>query len=181
MQLTALRPCERDGFIQSLRAGVTSLQGARHIQVGRDAELAATEENLNHIAEGGSAFRLVIGEYRSGKKDLMSMAFVKRLTLRRARTRIATKRIHFETSFFGYLTSRPSRDLLKAAGQQLTLKLWDLRRLPFMPLVLTPLISGLGLQEPARGAAQAAGLRLVACTQADALAITPIAQDLGQC
>jgi hypothetical protein len=50
------------------------------------------------------------------------------------------KRIYFETSFFGYLTSRPSRDLLKAARQQVTLALWDLRRTAF-----TPLISGLVL------------------------------------
>ncbi len=48
-------------------AGVTPLLGARHIQVGRDIEIAALEKNLDHIADGGSAFRLVIGEYGSGK------------------------------------------------------------------------------------------------------------------
>lgn len=73
MQLPALRPRERDALIQSLRAGVTPLLGARHIQVGRDAELAALEKNLDHIADGGSTFRLVIGEYGSGKTFFMNL------------------------------------------------------------------------------------------------------------
>lgn len=73
MQTTVLRPRERDALIQSLRAGVTPLLGAKHIQVGRDAEIAALEKNLDHIAEGGSAFRLVIGEYGSGKTFFMNL------------------------------------------------------------------------------------------------------------
>jgi hypothetical protein len=60
-------------------------------------------------------------------------------------------RIYVETSFFGYLTSRPSRDLLKAARQQVTCDLWDLRGQSYMPF-----ISGLVLQEAARGDKQAA-------------------------
>lgn len=70
---TTLRPRERDALIASLRAGVTPLLGARHIQVGRDAEIAALEQNLNHIAQGGSSFRLVIGEYGSGKTFFMNL------------------------------------------------------------------------------------------------------------
>jgi len=73
MQITTLRPRERDALIQSLRAGVTPLLGARHIQVGRDAELAALEKNLDHIANGGSAFKLVVGEYGSGKTFFMNL------------------------------------------------------------------------------------------------------------
>ena len=69
----ALRPRERDALIQSLRAGVTPLLGARHIQVGRDAEIAALETSLDRIADGGSAFRLVIGEYGSGKTFFMNL------------------------------------------------------------------------------------------------------------
>lgn len=68
-----LRPRERDALVQSLRAGVTPLLGARHIQIGRDAEIAALEKNLDHIADGGSAFRLVIGEYGSGKTFFMNL------------------------------------------------------------------------------------------------------------
>ncbi len=67
MTPTALRPRERDALIQSLRAGVTPRVGARHIQVGRDAEITALDRDLDRIADGGAAFRLVIGEYGSGK------------------------------------------------------------------------------------------------------------------
>jgi predicted nucleic acid-binding protein len=84
-------------------------------------------------------------------------------------------RIYFETSFFGYLTSRPSRDLLKAARQQVTSDVWDLRSTRF-----TALISGLVLQEAARGDVQAAKLRLLACAQADVLDISQDAQDLAR-
>ena len=73
MQTPTLRPRERDALIQSLRAGVTPLLGAKHIQVGRDAEIAALEKNLDRIADGGSAFRLVIGEYGSGKTFFMNL------------------------------------------------------------------------------------------------------------
>ena len=69
----ALRPRERDALIQSLRAGVTPLLGARHIQVGRDAEIVALGKNLDRIADGGSAFRLVIGEYGSGKTFFLNL------------------------------------------------------------------------------------------------------------
>ncbi len=73
MTTPPLRPRVRDALIQSLRAGVTPLLGARHIQVGRDGEIAAVEQNLDHIADGGSAFRLVIGEYGSGKTFFMNL------------------------------------------------------------------------------------------------------------
>ena len=73
MQTSSLRPRERDALIQSLRAGVTPLLGARHIQVGREAEIAALDHNLDRIADGGSAFRLVIGEYGSGKTFFLNL------------------------------------------------------------------------------------------------------------
>lgn len=68
-----LRPRERDTLIQSLRAGVTPLLGAKHIQVGRDREIAAMEQSLDSVASGGSAFKLVIGEYGSGKTFFMNV------------------------------------------------------------------------------------------------------------
>ena len=73
MQAPTLRPRERDALIQSLRAGVTPLLGSRHIQVGRDAEIAALEKNLDHIAKGVSVFRLFIGEYGAGKTFFMNL------------------------------------------------------------------------------------------------------------
>lgn len=57
----------------------------------------------------------------------------------------------------------------------MTLDLWDLRQSAF-----TPLISGLVLQEAARGDPQAALLRLQACEQADSLQVSLEAQSLGQ-
>lgn len=73
MSTSALRPRERDALIQSLRAGVTPRLGTKHIQVGRDAEIAALDKDLDRIAEGGSAFRLVIGEYGSGKTFFLNL------------------------------------------------------------------------------------------------------------
>jgi hypothetical protein len=34
-------------------------------------------------------------------------------------------RVYLETSFIGYLTSRPNRDLIVAAHQQITHEWWD--------------------------------------------------------
>jgi len=73
MTTSTLRPRERDALIQSLRAGVTPRLGARHIQVGRDGEIAALDQDLERIAEGGAAFRLVIGEYGSGKTFFLNL------------------------------------------------------------------------------------------------------------
>ncbi|MFC4352274.1 ATP-binding protein [Fodinicurvata halophila] len=63
----AIRTRERDAIIQSLRSGVTPRLGIQHIQVGRAKEIEALTQDLDRIADGGSAFRLVIGEYGSGK------------------------------------------------------------------------------------------------------------------
>jgi hypothetical protein len=52
---------------------VTPRLGARHIQVGRDAELLALDKDLDRITYGGSAFRLVIGEYGSGKTFFLNL------------------------------------------------------------------------------------------------------------
>lgn len=62
-----LRPRDRDSIIQSLKAGVTPKIGLQHIQVGRVNEVQALLRDIERIADGGSAFRLIIGEYGSGK------------------------------------------------------------------------------------------------------------------
>lgn len=62
-----LRPRDRDSIIQSLKAGVTPRVGLQHIQVGRVNEIKALLKDLDRIKDGGSAFRLIIGEYGSGK------------------------------------------------------------------------------------------------------------------
>jgi len=68
-----LRPKERDSIIQSLKAGVTPRIGIQHIQVGRVKEVKALYQDIERITQGGSAFRLIIGEYGSGKTFFLSV------------------------------------------------------------------------------------------------------------
>lgn len=64
---------ERDSLIQSLRAGVVPRAGLHLIQVGRIREIESLLRDLERIASGGAAFRLVIGDYGSGKSFLLNL------------------------------------------------------------------------------------------------------------
>ncbi len=68
-----IRLKERDAIIQSLKSGVTPKIGIQHIQVGRANEVKALYRDIERISEGGSAFRLIIGEYGSGKTFFLSV------------------------------------------------------------------------------------------------------------
>lgn len=68
-----IRLKERDAIIQSLKAGVTPKIGIQHIQVGRSNEIKALVQDIDRIAQGGSAFRLIIGEFGSGKTFFLSV------------------------------------------------------------------------------------------------------------
>ncbi|QYK03564.1 ATP-binding protein [Shewanella zhangzhouensis] len=68
-----IRAKERDAIIQSLKSGVTPKVGIQHIQVGRVNELKAMIQDIERITDGGSAFRLIIGEYGSGKTFFLSV------------------------------------------------------------------------------------------------------------
>ena len=68
-----LRLKERDSIIQSLKAGVTPRIGIQHIQVGRVREVQALYQDIERIMQGGSAFRLIIGDYGSGKTFFLSV------------------------------------------------------------------------------------------------------------
>lgn len=68
-----LRPKERDSIIQSLKAGVTPKVGIQHIQVGRANEVKALYRDIERISDGGSTFRLIIGDYGSGKTFFLSV------------------------------------------------------------------------------------------------------------
>lgn len=68
-----IRTKERDAIIQSLKSGVTPKVGIQHIQVGRVNELKALIQDINRISDGGSAFRLIIGDYGSGKTFFLSV------------------------------------------------------------------------------------------------------------
>lgn len=69
----SVRPRDRDAVIQSLRAGVVPRAGQHLIQVGRARELSALVSDLTRIADGGAAFRFVIGEYGAGKTFFLNL------------------------------------------------------------------------------------------------------------
>lgn len=62
-----IRPRVRDAILQALSAGVVPGQGLNYIQVGREQELGALLRDIERVADGGSAFRLIVGDYGSGK------------------------------------------------------------------------------------------------------------------
>jgi len=64
---------ERDAVIQSLRAGVVPRLGQHLIQVGRSRELETFIQDIVRVADGGSTFRLVIGEYGAGKTFFLNL------------------------------------------------------------------------------------------------------------
>lgn len=68
-----IRPRERDAIIQSLRAGVTPRTGIQHIQVGRVREVEALLNDIEQISDGGATFRLIIGEFGSGKSFFLQL------------------------------------------------------------------------------------------------------------
>lgn len=70
---TAIRPKDRDAIIQSLRAGVVPRTGQHLVQVGRTREIETLVGDTDRIADGGSAFRLVIGEYGAGKTFFLNL------------------------------------------------------------------------------------------------------------
>ncbi len=72
--MARLRPRERDGIVQALRAGVVPKLGLEHIQVGRADEIGEMVKDIDRIADGGSTIRFVIGEYGSGKTFFMNLA-----------------------------------------------------------------------------------------------------------
>ena len=68
-----IRLKERETIIQSLRSGVVPRIGLQHIQVGRSEELKSFVKDVETIADGGASFRLVIGDYGSGKTFFLSL------------------------------------------------------------------------------------------------------------
>lgn len=68
-----IRAKERETIIQSLRSGVVPRVGLQYIQVGRSDELKSFIKDLETIADGGSSFRLIIGDYGSGKTFFLSL------------------------------------------------------------------------------------------------------------
>jgi hypothetical protein len=71
--VSKIRPKDRDAVLQALRAGVVPRIGQHLVQVGRVSELEALIKDIDRVADGGSAFRLVIGEYGAGKTFFLNL------------------------------------------------------------------------------------------------------------
>jgi predicted nucleic acid-binding protein len=84
------------------------------------------------------------------------------------------KRVYLETSVLSYLTARPSRDLVVAARQQVTLEWWERRRRDF-ELVSSELV----LDEARRGDSAVAQDRLAFLAGLALLRTTPEAEQLA--
>lgn len=73
MKQPRLKPRDKDTIIQALNAGVVPRLGLQHVQVGRAGEVQALVQDIERIVDGGAAFRLVIGEYGSGKTFFLNL------------------------------------------------------------------------------------------------------------
>jgi Protein of unknown function (DUF2791). len=71
--MTTIKSRERDTVIQALRAGVVPRTGQHLIQVGRAREIQTLLGDVERIADGGSGFRVVIGEYGAGKTFFLNL------------------------------------------------------------------------------------------------------------
>lgn len=71
--MSTVRPKDRDAVIQSLRAGVVPRSGQHLVQVGRVREIETLVTDIERIADGGSGFRVVIGEYGAGKTFFLNL------------------------------------------------------------------------------------------------------------
>jgi hypothetical protein len=71
--MSLIKPRERDAVIQSLRAGVIPRTGQYLVQVGRSRELETLIADIGRIVDSGATFRLVVGEYGSGKTFFMNL------------------------------------------------------------------------------------------------------------
>jgi predicted nucleic acid-binding protein len=77
------------------------------------------------------------------------------------------KTVYIETSVISYLTSRPSRNLIAAAHQQITQQWWDTQRARFK-VYISPVVE----EEAAEGNRDAAARRLAAMKDIEILEAT---------
>src|ERR1035437_9543041 len=71
--MSAIRPKDRDSLIQALRTGVVPRTGQHLIQVGRLREIEGLLKDIERIADGGTAFRIMVGEYGAGKTFFLNL------------------------------------------------------------------------------------------------------------
>lgn len=61
-------------ILNAMSAGVVPHIGLEYIAVGRKREIETILSDLETVADGGGAFRLVVGQYGSGKSFLLQLA-----------------------------------------------------------------------------------------------------------
>jgi len=71
--MSTIRARDRDAVLQALRAGVVPRTGQHLIQVGRVKEIGSMLQDVYRITDGGSTFRVVIGEYGAGKTFFLNL------------------------------------------------------------------------------------------------------------
>ena len=85
------------------------------------------------------------------------------------------KRLYLETTIASYLTAYPTRDVIRAARQEITREWWDARRTDFDLYV-----SQIVIDEVAAGAPEAAARRLDVLKGMPRLEINDMATELGK-
>ena len=58
-------------IINALKGGVVPRIGLPYITVGRETEIKALLHDVDIVADGGAAFRFIVGKYGSGKSFLL--------------------------------------------------------------------------------------------------------------
>lgn len=86
--MSEIKRRERDAILQSLQAGLVPRLGLHLIQVGRKDEVSALLQDLDRIADGAAAFRIIVGRFGSGKSFFLNLirtlALQKRLVVAQA-------------------------------------------------------------------------------------------------
>jgi hypothetical protein len=85
------------------------------------------------------------------------------------------KTVYLETSFISYLTSRPSRDVVTAGHQAITIEWWENRRNDFKLYVSEPV-----KDEVAQGKAEMASKRLAMIEDIELLNVSDAAVDFAE-
>jgi len=88
---------------------------------------------------------------------------------------MAKHSVYIETTVVSYLAARPSRDLIVAAHQQVTVEWWE-NALPN----LEPFVSPLVIEEASKGDESASELRLEKIAEFPVLEITSDVRDLAE-
>lgn len=70
---TVIRPRDRAALLYALSSGVVPHVGQHLIQVGRAREIATLVQDLDRMADGGSTFRVVVGDYGAGKTFFLNL------------------------------------------------------------------------------------------------------------